>query len=874
MRLRGLYRRVRALLRSEAIHREIEEEMRFHIEMRAEENERAGMTPEEARGEAERRFGRLTRLKEQGYEVRGGRWLEALWRDCRYGARSLRKSPGFTLVAIATLTLGIGANTAIFSVVNAVLLRPLPYAESERLVRLPNAPYSVGGELSSATLLDWREQFHSLASLAAYGALGGGMNLTGAGEPARVRAVEVSTNFFSTLGITPARGRAFTTDEGQPGRNRVTIISDGLWRRLGSDQNVIGRSLMLNGYEFTIIGVAPQGFQYPPGIDLWVPIAFGSDHVLSGFAVAYDVIGRLAPGAALQQARVEADAFSQRLRESDPKRYAKRRVEVVPLQESLVGSVRSTLLVLFVAVCFVLLIACANVANLSLARATARRKEMSVRAALGAGRLRLVRQMLIESLLLALCGGAFGLLLAKWVLDLLIALKPSDIPRFGEIGLDGRVLLFTALLSLLASVSFGLAPALQSSKIDLMAALKSDSMRAGGSGRARALRSLLVVAELTMALTLLVGAGLLMKSFRRLYEVNPGFDPEHSLTVSLDLPDTKYPDEAQQVAFFQQAIERVRSLPGVEAAGASSALPFREAYMVAMPFTVAGRDDSEASDRQAVTFSISPDYFRAMGIPLFRGRYPTEQDTPGATPVILVSRMMAERYWPNADPIGQSLTLTGETAPREIIGVVGDVKSLSLERDPQPAAYIPYLQSNWPLSVLVVRADGDPLSLAGAVRRSVQAVDPELPLYDVKTMSGWLSESVARRRFALFLLATFAAVALALAALGIFGVISYTVAQRTQEIGIRMALGAQTGDVLRLIIRQGMALTICGVALGLIASFALTRFMESLLYGVSATDPVTLAFVSLLLALVALVACYVPARRAMKVDPMIALRYE
>jgi putative ABC transport system permease protein len=796
--------------------------------------------------------------------------METLWQDLRYGARMLAKSPGFTAVAVLTLALGIGANTAIFSVVNAVLLRPLPYPKPNDLVFLTGAPIQEAEGLPThATMLDWSAQVRSFEQLAAFNASGGGFNLTGGLVPARVQATEVSEHFFDVLGIHPVRGRGFRPEEFEPGKSNVVVLSDGLWRRrFGANPNLVGQAMQLDGRSFTVVGIAAPSFQFPRNIDLWLPINLGKDRVFrsAGGAAFFRIVARVKPGVSLEEARAEMDVFSRRLKEARPDTSLARDVSVVPLIDSLVGNVRPALLLLLGAAGFVLLIGCANVANLQLARATAREKEIAVRAALGANRLRLIRQMLTESALLSLGGGALGLLTALWGLDLIVALSPTRIHRLAEAAVDGKVLGFSLGLSFLTALLFGSLPALVSSRPNLRESLASGGRTLTGSRRR--LRGALVVAEVVLALVLLTSSGLLLQSLVRLVAVDPGFDP-NALTVSLSLPSARYP-RAAQLTFYRRALERLQTMPGVEFVGATNSLPFSstgiglrftiEDYPVKIPF----------QDQFADYLVATPGYLQAMGIRLVQGRYFTDRDTQA----VIINRALAERFWPDANPVGKRITMTREESSSEIIGVVGDVRRWGLENTPSRQVYVPFSATSPSVSALVLRSSLPPTRLVEGVRREIQSLDKNLPLYDIGTMQARLADSTSKRRFTMLLMSTFAVAALLLAAVGLYGVISYSVGQRTQEIGIRMALGAQRRDIFKLVVGQGMVLTLAGVGVGLAASFALTRFLQSLLFGVSATDPVTFAGVAVLLAAVALLACYIPARRATRVDPLVALRYE
>jgi putative ABC transport system permease protein len=803
--------------------------------------------------------------------------METFAQDLRYGLHTLLKNPAFASVAVLSLALGIGANTAIFSLVNGVLLRPLPVEEPDRLVWVWGK-FSMGetARTSPPDFLDYRAQNQSFERFVAY--VESNVNLTGGAEPERLSGALVTADFFEAFGVRPELGRGFLPDEEQTTGAQVAVLSEGLWKRhFGGDPGVIGRTLTLDGKSRTIVGIMPARFTFPRNIDLWMPLPFLDGEMQVRRFHFLQVIGRLRPGVTLAGAQAETDTIAARLEQHYPDSNTGWSLRLTPFRDEVVGDIRSPLLVLLGAVGFVLLIACANVANLLLARSAARQREIAIRAAMGASRGRLARQLLTESVLLSLAGGALGLVLAVWGTDLLAANIPDDalsyIPGGVDFGVDGRVLAFTLGVSLLTGVIFGLAPALQGSHPNLNEALKEGGRSASeGAGRAR-LRNALVVTEVALSLVLLVGAGLLVKSFVRLREIDPGFDAGNLLTARLPLPLAKYEERAQRAAVVEQVLERVRALPGVRSAAAISQLPL-SGQVGDTYFTVEGRPPDNPNDRPVAQFrNVSHDYFGAMKIPLLRGRAFVEREASAGEHVIIINDTMARQYFGADDPVGRRLFVdTGEVVPYEIVGIVGDVRQYGLAMEPLAEMYVPNT-ALWQAN-LVVRTAGDPLALVSGVRSAVLQVDEDQPLANVKTMDQYVSASTASNRFQTLLLATFAAVALLLAAVGIYGVVAYSVTQRTHEFGVRLALGAGSGDVLRLVLGHGMRLALIGVAVGTAAALALTRFAASLLFGVSATDPATFLGVAALLAVVTLAACYVPARRATKVDPMVALRYE
>ena len=805
--------------------------------------------------------------------------METLWQDVRYGWRMLRAKPGFTAVAVTALALGIGANSAIFSVVNAVLLRPLPYPEPGQLamVWLDNRRQGVRDDITSyPNFSDWRDQnqvFQGMAGVADWR-----MSLTGAGEPEELHGASVSANFFALMGVNPAAGRGFTAEEEEPGREQVVVLGHGLWqRRFGGEPGVVGRDLILSGRSYQVVGVMPQGFQFPARAELWSPLAPNPRLKAARGAFWLPVVGRLKPGVTRERAQAEMDVIARRLEEQYPNINGGYGINVVALHEQTVGKIRPALLVLLGAVAFVLLIACANVANLLLARAAARQKEIAIRTALGAGRWRLVRQLLTESVMLALAGGALGLLLAIWGIDTLRALSPTNIPRLDQLGIDRHVLLFTLAVSVVTGLVFGLAPTVQAWRATLNETLKEGGRGAAAGAGGQRTRRLLVVLEMAVTLLLLIGAGLMIRSFWRLQQVDPGFNPERLLTLRLSLPRSKYPEGLNVVAFYEQLQERLSALPGVQSVGATTSV-LMDNLPNSSGFSIEGRPREPEAQRLELPFdSVTPTYFRSMGIPLLSGRTITPQDVADGPQVALVNEAVVRRYFPNEDPLGKRFKFGDpeDQAPWiTIVGVVKDVRRQGLDTAARIASYLPHRQRPARSLEVVIRAAGEPLALAGAARDTIRSLDRDLPITNLRTMSDVLSETSAQRRFNMLLLGLFAGVALLLAAVGIYGVMAYAVTQRTHEIGIRMALGARPRDVLSLVLKQGLGLALAGVALGLGGAFALTRLMASLLYEVSATDPLTFAAVALLLVGVASLASYLPARRATKVDPMIALRYE
>ena len=813
--------------------------------------------------------------------------MQTLWRDMRYGFRTLRKNLGFTIVAVLTLAFGIGANTAIFSAVNAVLLRPLPFAEEERLMVMWKHDQRSSHplvELSIPEFNDWRAMSQSFESLAAMptSVYGYGYVMTERGEPMQIESSRVSADFFRTLGVSPLVGRTFTAEDDRPGAARVVVISHRLWRdQLGADENLIGQTLTLNETSFSVVGVMPADFEFPKGVDIWSPLSasVGGGALENRAAVFLQAVGRLKPGVTREGAEAEMNAVISRVAAAHPETETEgHRVRITPVAEYMFGSARLALWLLLAATGLLLLIACANVASLLLARATSRRKEIAVRAALGASRFRIVRQLFVESLTLALLGGALGVLFAYWLADLLVFVAPADIPRVENVRVDAAVLLFSITATLLTAVLFGLAPALNATRMNLTAAL-GDGSRTAGERHGNRLRAALVVSEIAITLVLLAGAGLALRSFVKLQHVDTGFDTENVLTFQLRLFGKKYPDAKSVRDFYQQLIERLEAQPGVEAAGGVLIRPLEGVIGWDVPYRTANQTPDEAKRNRVPNFEVvTPHYFRSVGLPMKDGREFTEGDNDESPKVTIISEAMAQSaFATGVDPIGQRLRLFDPTDPdtewHTIVGVVADARYREV-RDARWDVYVPYRQFAFPVRYITVRTSSDPAAFAGVVRREVAALDPQQAVTSVKTTRQLFSENVARPRFNSLLLGLLASLAALLAGLGIYGVISYSVAERTREIGVRIALGAQRGDLLRLVLKQGLTLILGGIVIGLVAAFLLARLMESLLFGISAADPATFIVVSLLLIVVALLACYIPARRAMRVDPMVALRYE
>jgi putative ABC transport system permease protein len=888
-------KRVAALQLSPTREVEIVEELAQHLDDQYEQSLSRGATEEEAYAAA------LTGLAESDLLARELKRVERgvqhepltlgkertnllgdLSQDLRYGMRMLLKNPGFTIVAIIALALGIGANTAIFSVVNTVLLRPLPYKDPDRLVMVweDNSKQGFPRDTpAAANYVDWRDQNNVFEGMAAMAEIS--FNLTGAGDPERVDGRRVSASLFSLLGVEPQLGRAFRPEEDRPGANHVVIMSHGLWqRRFGSDPGIIGKPINLNGKSFTVVGVMPRTFQFPTRKDqLWVPVAFDAKEAAQRGNHYLEVIARIKPGVTLQQAQAEMTTIATRLQQQYPETNTSIGAVVTPLHEHVVGNIKPALLILLGAVAFVLLIACANVANLLLARAAVRQKEIALRLALGAGRTRLIRQFLTESVLLATFGGGIGLLLSILGLSVLKRFIPPNISQAQAITIDAKVLIFTVLVSLVTGLIFGLAPATQAANFNLNDTLKESGRDSAAGSRGNRIRGLLVISEVAVSFILLIGAGLLINSFLHLRNVDPGFRAERALTMKIVLPEVRYADNEQRGVFYRELIRRVETLPGVVSAAVATSLPLTETGN-SVGVSIEGRADP-APDRVpiVITRMISPRYFETMGIPLLKGRAFTEGDKADSPAVIVVSETTARTFWPGGDPLGKHLKVgfpsTSANKWLTVVGVVKDVRQYELVLEPKPQMYLPFTQANFfEPRALVVKTNLEPLSLAATVRKTVWEIDKDQPVSDIASMETIVSESVARQRFSMLLLGVFAGLALVLAAVGIYGVMSYSVAQRTHEIGIRMALGAQRSDVLKMTVGEGLRLVATGVVIGLGAALILSQVMSSLLFGVSANDPTTFITISLILVSVAVLASYVPALRATRVDPMFALRYQ
>jgi putative ABC transport system permease protein len=875
--------RLRSLFRWAQADQELDDELRDHLERATEEYVAKGMAPEEARRRARLELGGIELTKEKCRDARQVNWIQDFAQDLRYGVRTLRKSPAFTAVAVLTLALGIGSTTAIFTVVDAVLLRPLPYRDANRLVSLYEDRSSTGfprKEFTPANYADCKEQEQIFKDLAAIDADRFYNLISEGAPPERLLAEGVSWNLFSILGTRPLIGRVFRPEEDAPGNDYVILISHRLWRdRFGADADLVGQEILLNGEKYSVIGVMPPGFSFPnKNADLWVPLAFTPQGLTERGQHFLTVVGELQPGVSVTQANAELRVFSQSLRQQhmDIMRFVDG-FTAVPLQETYTRDVRGGLIVLLVAVAFILFIACANIANLLLSRATARQREIALRSALGAGRGRIVRQLLTESAVLAIAGGALGILLTEASFRFLKTLIPEDLSRTVSLTLSLSVLAFAMVVSLASTFLFGLTPAIQISKKDLIDPLKEGGKGSTG-GRRKSLGNLLVIGEIALSLVLLVAAGLLLESLVNLRRQDPGFRSDQVLTAHIDVPDGRYPDFVRRTQFFQAVLERVKGLPGVRSAGCTSVLPltWKSGMAGFLPEGVVRLDiQYGALDRV-----VSPGYFETMRIPLIRGRFFDERDGPSAPFVAIVNQTMARKFWPNEDALGRGLRFNlggANFRSTQIIGIVGDVKQMGLNEPPKEEMYFPYWQADGnymrPRDLVILTA-GSPMNLASAVRQAVWSIDPDQPVSAIMTMDDVLDREVLQRRVQTALLGGFATLALTLACVGIYGVMAYLVTQQRHEIGIRLAVGAHPRHILGLILNRGAQLTATGVGIGIATALLATRLMRGLLFGVTPIDPITFGSVALLLILIALAACYIPARRAMRVDPMVALRYE
>jgi predicted permease len=884
---------LRTILQRSRVESEMDAELRFHMEAYADDLVRRGVAREEALRRARLEFGGVERAKEECRDERGAGFIETFVQDIRFASRILRKSPGFTAVAVLTLAVGIGASAAVFSLVNAILLKPLPYPDSSRIV-LPELISPPGVNLGSEYFPWGQAQFrmltrdaHPFQTVSAF--QNDTFNLTGAGEPASLDGFRASQEFLPALGVSPALGRAFTAEEDQPGHEYEVILSDRLWHdRFAADHEILGRTVELNGSAYTVVGVMPAEFAFPRAEEmpssfnfprepqLWVPLAVPAEPKPGPSELA--VIGRLKPGVTVPQAQAAMDLITKHVESQDHRYVGWFNTRLVPLQRQVVGDTRRPLQLMLGAVCIVLLIACSNVANLLLTRSLARRKEFTLRAALGAGPARLIRQLLTESLLIAMAAGGVGILIANAGIYFVKALGPSNIPRLREVTLDLPVLAFALGISLATGILFGLAPAIGAARENLVDSLKEGSQRSGGSRMTPRLRNALLVSQVALALVLVIAAGLLTRTFFQLLGADGGFNAERVLTFQLPLPALKYAEQDRIVTLFGNVLERLRAIPGVQAAGIGETVPMGgegESTVIRVP-------DHPAASQKEMPFAnftvISPGFFAAVGTPMLRGRDFQETDTTNSMPVAIVNTAMERKYWATEGALGKQVGPGSTRFPLlTIVGVVPDVKHTSLREETAPEMYVLYNQKPWPSLLnmrVALRTKADPAAMTESVRENIHAIDPDLPLAKVATLATLVDDSMAQPRFSVLLLGAFGVLALLLASIGMYGVISYSVLQRTQEIGIRMALGAQRRKVFGMVLGQGARLAGLGIAIGLIAALGVTRLMASFLYGVRPTDPLTFAGVSLLLLGIALLACYLPARRAMRVDPMVALKYE
>ncbi|MGH9473926.1 MAG: ADOP family duplicated permease [Terriglobales bacterium] len=882
--------------RRQARDADLARELRDHLYLEAGEQQAAGLSPQEAAQAAQRMFGNTLKVEEDVRASWGFQWLETLAQDVRYGLRQLRRSPGFTLVVVLTLALGIGSSTAVFSLVDAVLLEPLPFPHAEQIVfpwRLPKRGVNLGFDVYPWGRRDFLFFSQHATKFAALGAfLSGSFNLTGAGEPERLDGLRVSAGFFPALGVSPALGRTFTDQEDRPGNEHEVILGNGLWRqRFASNPKVLGHAIDLNGAPYIVIGVMPPGFDFPhanempnvftfaPHAQLWAPLALDRrSAAIPNESDELAIVGRVKAGVTIAQAQADMNIMGKRLEGGRRNGRGWFNSIVTPLTRQSEGDTRQALLLILMAAGVVLLIACSNVASLLLTRSLNRQREFTVRAALGASGSRVIRQVLTESLVLAGVGGLIGVLLAELTVVSVRSVGPSSIPRLGDAGLDLRVLFFAVGVTLCTGVLFGLAPALGTARANLAGSLKAGGQRAGTNRATQKTRNSFLVAQIALALVLVVASGLLTRTVYRLLAVNPGFRAQHALTFELSLPAAAYADQPHIVSLYQQVLRKLRALPGVHAAGVTEMVPLGGATESTVIRFSNNIQASTTKPSFANYTMVSPGYFAAVGTAILRGRPFIESDSARSLPVAIISNATAQKYWPGQNPLGKQIAPAGAAFPlATIVGVVADVKRVSIREAPPPEMYVPYTQKVWPSLLtmdVVVRTAQDPAAIAASAREAVHAIDAGLPLSQVRTLAAIVTDSMTAPLFAALLLAAFGGLALLLATIGMYGVISYSVAQRTREIGLRMVLGAQPRNLLGQVLGQGARLAIIGIALGLAAAVATTRVMNGFLYGVGALDPLTFVVVSLLLAGTALLACYIPARRATKADPMIALRSE
>jgi len=864
--------------RRKLAEKHLDSELRFHLEQRVADLVAGGMAPEEARRQARLEFGGLDQVKEQCRDVGASHFLETLIQDVRYGLRQLRRNPGFTAVAVLTLALGIGANTAVFDVVNSVVLQPLPYHDPERLVSIWQTYQGYADiPVSTPNVDSWRIQNHVFKEIAAY-RVQRSFTLTGQGEAQRLQGTYVTSNFFRTLGTEPLLGRGFDGNQDRPEARPEVILTHALWSGVfHSDLGIVGKTVDLDGKVYTVLGIMSTGFRFPNWTDFWLPLGqMGKDELTSRVYHPLNVIARLKSGVSVLRAQMEMTTISSREQLQYPKTDEGWGVRVVSLHQQLVGTAQEALLILLAATVLVLLIACANVANLLLARAAGRQKEVAVRKALGASRARLIRQMLTESIILAFAGSALGLTLAQGGLKLIPALGQEAIPQVRPIQLDAKVLAFMLITALMTGILFGLAPALKSRKLNLVSSLNAGTRNSTAGFQSGRTRSFLVITQVGLAMIVLMGSGLLLRTFEFLLNVDPGFDVHHVLTARISLLDLQHSAAGQQEIFYRQLLDKVKELPDVKAAGLTDVLPLSRESNFKTRFLVEGQTLSPGETYPVAELrTVYPGYVGALRIPLIQGRLFTKADfARSSVPPVIINRRLAERFFHSEDPIGKKINAGPEgRSPSwaRVVGVIGDIKEFGLDSRPEYAMY--FCGSNAEM-YLVVRTVSNPLSFSGPVRKLITKLDQSVPVSDVMTMQQRLSASLARRRFSMVLLGVFAVLALTLAAVGISGVISHSVSRRTHEIGIRMALGARKGDVLKMVVGQGLKLAIIGVVIGIAGALALTRYLASLLYGVKPTDPLTFIAVTLILIAIALLACYIPARRAAKMDPMVALRHE